>query len=176
MREGRIVQVDVPQRLYQAPKDLFVGTFIGSPSMNLVEAAVSGATVSFPGFDLPLAEAATVRGGQVILGIRPTDFSDGATADPALPRMRVRAEIVEDLGAEMHVLFPMDAPRVVAEAVRAAAQDTAEEEGALFADDQRSMFTARIDATDRIAPGSTLELAVDTRRLHFFDPATGAAL
>ena len=38
MRDGRIVQVDVPQRLYQAPKDLFVGTFIGSPSMNLVEA------------------------------------------------------------------------------------------------------------------------------------------
>jgi multiple sugar transport system ATP-binding protein len=90
--------------------------------------------------------------------------------------MRVRAEIVEDLGAETHVLFSIDAPRVVAEAVRAAAQDIAEEEGALFTDDQRSMFTARIDGNDRLAPGSVVELAVDTGRLHFFDPATGAAL
>ena len=42
MRDGRIVQVDVPQRLYQDPRDLFVGTFIGSPSMNLVEATLDG--------------------------------------------------------------------------------------------------------------------------------------
>jgi multiple sugar transport system ATP-binding protein len=176
LRDGLLQQVDTPQVLFRRPANLFVAAFIGSPSMNLVEADVSGATVSFPGFDLSLAADATPRDGQVILGIRPTDFSDGATADPALPRMRVRADIVEDLGAEMHVLFPIDAPRVVAEAVRAAAQDTSEEEGALFTDDQRSMFTARIDATDRIATGSMLELAVDTRRLHFFDPATGAAL
>ncbi len=176
LRDGVLQQVDTPQVLFRRPANLFVAAFIGSPSMNLVEADVSEGTVSFPGFDLPLPGAATPRNGQVILGIRPTDFSDGTSADPALPRMRVRAEIVEDLGAEMHVLFPIDAPRVVAEAVRAAAQDIAEEEGALFADDQRSMFTARIDATDRIGPGSTLELAVDTRRLHFFDPATGAAL
>ncbi len=176
LRDGVLQQVDTPQVLFRRPANLFVAAFIGSPSMNLVEADVSGATVSFPGFDLSLAADATPRDGQVILGIRPTDFSDGATADPALPRMRVRADIVEDLGAEMHVLFPIDAPRVVAEAVRAAAQDTSEEEGALFTDDQRSMFTARIDATDRIATGSMLELAVDTRRLHFFDPATGAAL
>src|SRR5713226_646270 len=42
MRDGQVVQVDIPQRLYQAPKDLFVGTFIGSPSMNLVEATLDG--------------------------------------------------------------------------------------------------------------------------------------
>src|SRR3989449_3642467 len=40
MRDGRVVQVDVPQRLYQSPNDLFVAAFIGSPSMNLVEATV----------------------------------------------------------------------------------------------------------------------------------------
>jgi multiple sugar transport system ATP-binding protein len=91
--------------------------------------------------------------------------------------MRVRAEVVEDLGAETHVIFPIEAPRVVAEAVRAATQDVAEEEGALFADDQRSLFTARIEGMeDAIAPGNIVDLAVDTRRLHFFDPATGATL
>jgi multiple sugar transport system ATP-binding protein len=176
LRDGVLQQVDRPQVLFRRPANLFVAAFIGSPSMNLVEADAAGGTVRFAGFELPLSGTAATRNGQVILGIRPTDFSDGATADPALPRMRVRAEIVEDLGAETHVLFSINAPRVVAEAVRAAAQDIAEEEGALFADDQRSMFTARIDGNDRLAPGSVVELAVETGRLHFFDPATGAAL
>jgi multiple sugar transport system ATP-binding protein len=175
LRDGVLQQVDTPQVLFRRPANLFVAAFIGSPSMNLVEAEAAGGTVRFAGFELPLS-GTTPPDGQVILGIRPTDFSDGANADPALPRMHVRVEVVEDLGAETHVLFPIDAPRVVAEAVRAASEDVAEEEGALFADDQRAMFTARIDGTDRIAPGSAVELAVDTSRLHFFEPATGAAL
>jgi multiple sugar transport system ATP-binding protein len=176
LRDGVLQQVDTPQVLFRRPANLFVAAFIGSPSMNLVEAEARGEVVRFAGFDLPLTGTTSPEGGRVILGIRPTDFSDGATADPALPRLGVRAELVEDLGAETHIHFAIDAPRVVAEAVRAAAQDAAEEEGALFVDDQRSMFTARIEGTDRIVPGSTVELAVDTRRLHFFDPATGVTL
>src|SRR5436190_20593754 len=54
MRDGRIVQVDVPQRLYRAPKDVFVGTFIGSPSMNLVEATLAGDEIAFGEFRVPL--------------------------------------------------------------------------------------------------------------------------
>src|SRR4051812_37477038 len=54
MRDGRIVQVDVPQRLYQSPNDLFVAAFIGSPSMNLVDATIEGDTVSFGQFRVPL--------------------------------------------------------------------------------------------------------------------------
>jgi multiple sugar transport system ATP-binding protein len=176
LRDGLLQQVDTPQVLYRRPANLFVAAFIGSPSMNLVEADSAGGTLRFAGFELPVA-GAPPRDGRVILGIRPTDFSHGATADPTLPRMRVRAEVVEDLGAETHVIFPIEAPRVVAEAVRAATQDVAEEEGALFADDQRSLFTARIEGMeDAIAPGNIVDLAVDTRRLHFFDPATGATL
>jgi multiple sugar transport system ATP-binding protein len=176
LRDGVLQQVDRPQVLFRQPANLFVAAFIGSPSMNLVEAEVAGRTVRFAGFELPLAGTASPRDGHVILGIRPTDFSHAATADPALPRMTVRPEVIEDLGAETHVLFPIDAPRVVAEAVRAAAEDVAEEEGALFADDQRALFTARIDAMDAVLPGAAIELAVDTRRLHFFEPTSGAAL
>src|SRR6059058_1426433 len=50
MREGRIQQVDTPQELYASPVNLFVAAFIGSPSMNLVEADVEGGTVSFGGY------------------------------------------------------------------------------------------------------------------------------
>ena len=56
--------------------------------------------------------------------------------------------------------------------MRAAVEDGADDEGALFADDQRALFTARVDADRPVRPGDVVELAVDTRRLHFFDPQT----
>src|SRR5262249_24754482 len=71
MRDGRIQQVDAPQNLYQEPANLFVAAFIGSPSMNLVEANVSDGTIEFAGFRLPLAaERRPGRDRRVILGIR----------------------------------------------------------------------------------------------------------
>jgi multiple sugar transport system ATP-binding protein len=176
LRDGVLQQVDTPQELFRHPANLFVAAFIGSPSMNLVEADVGGGVVRFARHELPLPDDADLRDGRVIVGIRPTDFAHADGADSALPRLTVRVEVVEDLGSELHLIFPLDAPRVVAEAVRAAVEGTGEEEGALFADDQRALFTARVDAEFPVQPGSTVELAVDTRRMHFFDPATGDVL
>src|SRR5262249_27836681 len=95
MREGRIIQVDVPQRLYHEPSDLFIAAFIGSPAMNLVEARVDEGTVSFGQFHLPTArESRPDRPeGRVILGIRPESFEDAAFA-PALPTLEVQVEVV----------------------------------------------------------------------------------
>jgi multiple sugar transport system ATP-binding protein len=112
----------------------------------------------------------------VILGIRPTDFEHAASAEPDLPRMRVQADVVEDLGAETHVVFTINAPRVSAEAVRAATEAATEDEGKLFADDQRAVFTAAVDARRVVRVGEPVELAVDHTRFHFFDPGTGLAL
>ena len=175
LREGVLQQVDTAHRLFHEPANLFVAAFIGSPSMNLVEADVANGRLHFAGYELPLPEGLRLAEQRVIVGIRPTDFQDGAEADLSLPRLRVRASVVEDLGAESHVIFAIDAPRVVAEAVRAA-EDAAETPEGLLADDDRALFTARIDGQRFIAPGTELELAVDPRRMHFFDPATGAVL
>jgi multiple sugar transport system ATP-binding protein len=58
--------------------------------------------------------------------------------------------------------------------VQAAVVDLGDDEGALFVDDQRSLFTARVEGEEMsIRTGSDLELAVDSRRMHFFDPMTG---
>jgi len=178
LRDGVLQQVDAPQRLFRRPANLFVAAFIGSPSMNLVDAHVNGDSVRFAGFSLPLPKSSPLAGldRRVILGIRPTDFDHAATADPDLPRMRVRAEVVEDLGAETHVVFPIDAPRVSAEAVRAATEAATEDEGKLFADDQRAVFTASVDTRRVIQVGEPLEFAVDHTRFHYFDPGTGLAL
>ncbi|HSP72306.1 MAG TPA: hypothetical protein VLN26_08055, partial [Gaiellaceae bacterium] len=147
-----------------------------SPSMNLVDAQIDGGHVSFGGFTIPLPEPLTGRNGPVILGIRPTDFEHDAAADPSLPRLRVRADVVEDLGAEMHVIFPIDAPRVSAEAVRAAADASGEDEMTLLADDQRAVFTAVLDARHPIRPGTDVALALDPTCLYFFESVTGLAL
>src|SRR5262249_56554805 len=87
MRDGRIVQVDVPQRLYQAPIDLFVAAFIGSPSMNLVEAKIAGDGVAFGQFQVPLAPEQRPPAGvtDVVLGIRPEAFDHAAFTHKSLP-------------------------------------------------------------------------------------------
>jgi multiple sugar transport system ATP-binding protein len=74
------------------------------------------------------------------------------------------------------VIFPVDAPRVSAEAVRAAAESSGDDDVALFADEQRAVFTAVVDARQPLRSGSTVHLAVDNARLHVFDPATGLAV
>ena len=175
LRDGVLQQVDTPQRLFREPANLFVASFIGSPSMNLVEAELVDGRLRFGDHALPLAETARLRQRRVILGIRPSDFGDAAAMDPTLPRLRVRAEVVEDLGAETHVIFAVDAPRVLSDAVRGAEAVPEPGEG-LIADDTRALFTACIDGERPIVPGTELELAVDPARFHFFDPDTGAVL
>jgi multiple sugar transport system ATP-binding protein len=177
LRDGLLQQVDTPHNLFHRPANLFVAAFIGSPSMNLVDADIADGRVSFGGFslELPSSSPGTRIQGKVVLGIRPTDFEHGAVADPALPRVRVKPDVVEDLGSESHVIFTIDAPRVTAEAVRAASEQQDDDEGKLFADD-RAVFTAVVDARRQLTPGSEVELAIDSNGLHFFDPATGLSL
>ena len=170
-------QYDTPQNLFRNPANLFVAAFIGSPSMNLVDAQIDGDHVTFGNDRIPLPPGSKLRGSSqaVILGIRPTNYEHAATADPSLPRITVTPEVVEDLGAENHVLFSVDAPPVSAEAVRAASE-TVEDEGMLFADTGRAIFCACVDTRRPVTVGAPLELAVDSGLMHYFDPATGEAL
>jgi multiple sugar transport system ATP-binding protein len=170
MREGRIQQVDTPQELYARPANLFVAAFIGSPAMNLVEAEIADGTLRFGGYAIPLAGAPPA--GAVIAGIRPEAFEDAAFADPLLPQLDVHVEVVEELGADTHVIFEVAAPRVEVSEVREAAGD---EDAALVAV-EGSLFTARIDPGTSARPGARLRLAVDPARFHYFDPVTGLRL
>jgi multiple sugar transport system ATP-binding protein len=177
MRDGTVQQVDTPQTLYREPTNLFVAAFIGSPSMNLVEAEVTDGVVSFAGFQVPLTADRRPRGveaGKVILGLRPQDFADARTADPALPRIEVDAAVVEELGSATHVLFTVDAPPVDTDSVRAASDEG--ERAMLMATDRRALFTAEVAEGTPVRPGERIGLAVDPSRLHFFDPETGSSL
>jgi multiple sugar transport system ATP-binding protein len=168
MRDGRILQVDSPTSLYARPANLFVAAFIGSPAMNLVEAQLTDGKVEFAGFTIPVARAGS---GRVVVGIRPEAFEDAALADPGLPSIEVPVEVVEDLGPDTHVIFPIEAPPVDTSEVREAAEDDA-----TLVPSDRAMFTARLDPATAARPGRRLRLAVDASKFHFFDPATGVRL
>jgi multiple sugar transport system ATP-binding protein len=178
MRDGVLQQCDTPQNLFHHPVNLFVAAFMGSPSMNLVDATVEGEHVSFAGFDLPLPSNAPLAGGhrrKVVLGIRPTDFRHDADAPASLPRITVRADVIEELGGVSNLLFLLDAPRVVTDSTRAAAEADSDE-GTLLADEHRARFCACVDGHRRVMLDEEVELAVDVEHLHFFDADTGKVL
>ncbi|HEY6565916.1 MAG TPA: sn-glycerol-3-phosphate ABC transporter ATP-binding protein UgpC [Actinomycetota bacterium] len=182
MKDGLLQQVDAPQHLYNRPANLFVAAFIGSPPMNLVEAKVTGDTVRFAGFSIPLGSRPgleSLEGRTVILGIRPSDMEDCSVWDAgALPVIEVPAEVTEELGSEVNVIFAIDAPPLLTEDTIAAASDEGDLDTIpLIADTMdRTRFCARVDSRSKCRPGDTIRLSLDPARFHFFDPETGLAI
>jgi multiple sugar transport system ATP-binding protein len=177
LRDGTVQQCDTPERLFDQPVNLFVAAFIGSPPMNLVPAEVRNGRLRFAGVEVPMDGSARVRDGEVVAGIRPSDLLPGWTeAGTGLPRLKATLEVVERLGSESLVIFPVEARRLEGEAAAAADEATEDADATLLAEDPRARFTARIEGRRRFAPGETVEFAVPPDTLHVFDPATGAAL
>jgi multiple sugar transport system ATP-binding protein len=180
LRDGVLQQVDTPQNLYNHPANLFVAAFMGSPPMNLVEARVADGKVSFADFQLPLASShplSSYEGRSVILGIRPADLEDTAVrSNDTLPSIEISADVTEELGSEVNVLFVIDAPPVATEELMAAADAPDEEPIVLLGESPRAIFCARVDARSSVRPGSKIRLSVDPARFHFFDPRTGLAV
>jgi multiple sugar transport system ATP-binding protein len=172
MRDGRILQVDAPQRLYEEPRDLFVAAFIGSPAMNLVEAAIDGDEVVFGQFRVALHPGRRPRGRsqRVVLGIRPEAFGEAEVASNSAPRLDVEVEVVEELGSDAHVFFPVDAPAITSETLEAS-----DDQATLLAD-EKSLFNARLHPGTAAHVGGRLSLTVDPARFHFFDASTGESL
>ena len=191
MRKGELQQVAHPQELYDRPVNLFVGGFIGSPAMNMVEATLErangGLSAELGSQRIALGEETlSVRpalkafeGRKVILGIRPEDLED-ATLESEAPgdrRLHGKVELREALGAEIMVHFTVDAPPAFTEDVRELAQDTGDERAAQLKEgaDETTMV-GRFGARSQVKEGETTDVVVDTRALHFFDPDTGLGI
>ena len=186
LRDGKLQQVDSPQRLFDAPVNLFVAGFIGSPAMNFVTAKAvrdDGPAVVFAGHRLPIPPAVVDArpglerffGRELILGVRPSDFEDAALADPDWATMPVEARVTEKLGSEIHVIFTIDAPIVQHASLSQAISDE-DDDSAIALAGGESQWTARVAARSHVKPGQRLDLALDTSNLHFFDPDSGLAI
>ncbi len=191
LKKGRLQQVDTPQALYDHPTNLFVAGFIGSPAMNMVEANLGredgGLLVRFGSTRLELDPALVARrpglekyeGRRVVLGIRPENIEDERFAGyaPEGRRLRAQIELRESLGSEVLVHFDVDAPPVLTEDTRELARDREDtEELEDRVEDRVSTFVAKIDPRAEVRLGDTVQLVVDTSRLHLFDPDDGGSI
>jgi multiple sugar transport system ATP-binding protein len=177
MRDGKLQQVDAPQRLYEEPTNTFVAAFIGSPSMNLVEARLAGDSLAFGGFTIPLHRERRPKfaeDGRVVVGIRPETFESAEFAASGLPQIEVDVEVLEELGSDAHIFFSVDADQVV---IEDALTDDPEDDTSILAEEKdRTLLIARVDARTQATVGSRVRLAVDPSRLYFFSPETGESL
>ena len=193
MRKGELQQVADPQTLYDNPVNLFVGGFIGSPAMNMIEATVTrangGLAVDVGKQHLTLGEETLAthpalrhyEGKKVILGIRPEDLED-ASLEPDSPtdrRLRGVVELREALGSDLIVHFTVEGTReALTEDVRELAQDAGSPGAAPVLESQGSgaLLVGRFGARAKVEEGKPVEVAVDTRSLHFFDEETSQGI
>jgi multiple sugar transport system ATP-binding protein len=191
MRKGELQQVASPQELYDHPVNLFVGGFIGSPAMNMIEATLEhengGLAVKAGDQHITLDEDTlkdrpalkAYEGRPVVLGIRPEDLQDAALEQvaPSDKRMRARVELREALGSEILVHFTVEARAAVTEDVRELARDIGDESAVeAKAEASHTTLVGRFGPRSQVRPGDVMEVAVDTTSLHFFDPETGDAI
>ncbi len=188
MRRGLMQQVDVPQRLYEHPTNLFVAEFIGSPAMNLVEAQLAredgGLVARFGEHRLRVGEQALdarpslagYAGRQVLLGIRPEDFEDASLVDRPQPESTLAAvtDIREDMGPEVYAHFSLGVPPVRRPEVEEAKSE--DEAGGTQPGLRGSVFVGRLSRETRTREGQAIRLLVDADRLYFFDPESGLAI
>jgi multiple sugar transport system ATP-binding protein len=190
MRRGELQQIDEPKRLYSEPNNLFVASFIGSPPMNLLEATVerrNGSKAVLIGEQRLAVESggAALEGciGKTIgLGIRPEHVEDAAvtTGAPAGNRLQGKVTLTEALGSELLTHIEVAAKPVVSDEVLEGTIEEGEEIVASAleeeAREQRTTILGRFDADSAARPEQSIEVVVDTAKLHFFDLETGRAI
>ncbi len=156
MKDGVIQQVDTPLRLYDQPGNRFVGSFIGTPPMNIIPGTLRGEGDAFhfeawAGLRLPIPAAVCAglkpwRDRAVALGFRPEDVgSPAAESLPDAPRLRAQVEVIEQMGSESHVHLRMGDIKLV----------------------------SRMDAHRALKVGETITPAVCMSRACLFDPVSG---
>jgi multiple sugar transport system ATP-binding protein len=189
LKDGELMQVNTPQSLFDAPENLFVATFIGSPAMNLSEAKLvrdQGPALVFAGYKVPVPDSlVSDRAGldgyfdkDLIVGLRPSSLEDAQFAPGDWPRIKGEVAVTEELGSEVNVIFTINAPAVHHDIMIArfdkAAKDEVEAEE--IAGEGQSLWTARVNPKTQARVGRSVELGVDTSGFHFFDKDNGHAI
>jgi multiple sugar transport system ATP-binding protein len=193
MRKGRLQQLDTPQRLYEAPVNLFVASFIGSPEMNLVQGRLErndGHLICHIGNDtLELSPEAESRrpglaryvGDGIGVGIRPESLTDGALETTAVSgkTLRGKVRLTEALGSELLVHVLLAAERIDSAEILEVASDidvTLADEIKVEAARRETLFISRFDSRSELRTGDDAIIAVDTDKMYFFDLNSGLAI
>jgi len=159
LRDGILQQLDTPQRLYDAPTNIFVAGFIGSPSMNFFDVTVVEGDgrlyVDGGSFRLEVPESKIpallpYKGREIIFGIRPEDIHAKPYVPPDIHEVNMKAQVdvTELMGYEIF----------------------------LYCLTGKKTFIARVDPRVDVRPGDQIELALNMANMHAFDPKTEEAI
>jgi multiple sugar transport system ATP-binding protein len=191
MRKGELQQLAAPEELYERPVNLFVAGFIGSPAMNLLEARLEHASGKLEAVigeqrialdEQVLSTRPALRayeGRDLIVGIRPEQLEDAAldTDAPADRRLKGRLELREALGSEVMAHVSIAARPAVTDDVRELAAEIEAPDVSSGRDNgATTTVVGRFGARSKTREGDDLELSVDTRGMHFFDPETSLGI
>jgi multiple sugar transport system ATP-binding protein len=190
MRKGELQQVASPQELYDGPVNVFVGGFIGSPAMNMLEARIERSAdglaavlgdmrLSFDDATLARRPAlASYAGRIVVLGIRPEDLEDAElTNGDGAPRLHGQVNLREALGSELLVHFTVAARQALTEEMRELAEDIGDDRVVLGGEGPaEATLVGRFAPRSRVVEGDSIEVSVNRSALHFFDASTGLAI
>jgi multiple sugar transport system ATP-binding protein len=179
-------QVGPPTELFNHPNNLFVAGFIGSPAMNLVYGHLEGsgqdvyavlpdtrlkvgktALDNHPGLERHMNE-------EIVIGVRPNDLEAASVrgSDPDRS-MTAMVEVTEMLGADTFIHFTVNRAPVVTPDIEELLADTG---GDISNLGDVTNFIARVSPDVQVKHGDSVELVVDTNKLHFFVPASGSRI
>src|SRR4051812_24656187 len=184
LRRGVLQQVGTPRGLYNAPVNLFVAGFIGSPSMDFLPASLSGHRLRLPmgEVDLPedLATRLPAEGGErsVIAGIRPEHFEDASLLGDELRfglTFPATVDVIEWMGSELYAYFPVRSGDRSHQAGMAELARELDQED-VRSDSDESQVVARLDPSSGVRENAETQMWLDVRRIHLFDPETGENL
>jgi multiple sugar transport system ATP-binding protein len=187
MSMGVLQQIDRPQALYDAPKSVFVASFIGTPPMNLFLGTIgteNGAvSVKLGETTLSVEQSCVARysgirelsGRRVVVGIRAEDVYP-ASARPDLPTMDATVELVEALGSGVMAHLKVDAAPAPRTGTKGAGPVEDEHETLDDALGSQPNLVAQFPPRVVLKLQETVPVAIDPGALHFFDEETGAAL
>lgn len=182
-RPYNLQQVGPPTELYDHPVNLFVAGFIGSPAMNLMYGTLESRgqevwlkageyEIKVDSRSLDAHPGVEKRMGQeLVVGIRPHSMEAAVMAGPDDKRtIRAEVEATEMLGAETFVHFSGKRPPVITPDIEELLADTGQTASSLG---DTSKFVARVSPDARVRRGESIDLIVDTAKLHFFDSSSG---
>lgn len=177
MKDGIIQQVDTPQNLYDTPCNVFVAGFIGTPQMNFINCKLvkegNGTYLEFgevkiklPEGKANLPELKDYIGKEVIAGVRPEAIVDTPAQIAALKdsSFEVYVDVTELMGAEIY-LYLVANKVVIDEAQMKKKNVVIDRSGEV-------KLTARVSPRSTARGGDTIQIAIDTERVHIFDKDT----
>ncbi|MCM1013209.1 sn-glycerol-3-phosphate ABC transporter ATP-binding protein UgpC [Brevibacterium sp. XM4083] len=168
MNDGRIEQVGTPRELYDHPASLFVASFIGSPTMNLLPAHRGESTVSVGGAAVPVVRDLPASGAEVVLGIRSEDLRPAAAGEGAF---ELEVDLVEELGSDTYVYGALTGGAGTGSSPGAETTST----GTAGSLGDRP-FVVRLPKGAEPQRGERMWVTADPERARLFDPETKLAI